>query len=193
MSGVPLPLRPADLIIFGWSCLRILADKDGRSILDLAQFSLGMYLIHAFQSCLIPAIPRTIPKGLWAKFADINLGDADSPNPSTHLSTPSLSPQTQQRVTPPASGSNTPLLSINTTDRHEQPWEILPHEKLEADKQFVELDVDKKGYIETDVAAKFLMGYDLPPNELGRIWYGLSCHFHRCFFVFCFDRIYSGC
>ncbi|KJA25508.1 hypothetical protein HYPSUDRAFT_64689 [Hypholoma sublateritium FD-334 SS-4] len=148
-----------------------LADIDARGVLDFAQFALGLYLINAFQSCLIPAIPTSIPKSLFNKFTDIRPPDFDTPAPLLHRSTSSLgSPNTQLRITPPGPGNSTPLLSINTNGIQEQPWAILPHEKLESDQQFVRLDVEHKGYIETDVAAKFLMGYDLPPNELGRIW-----------------------
>ncbi|KAF9477811.1 hypothetical protein BDN70DRAFT_90513 [Pholiota conissans] len=152
-----------------------LVDNDGRGALDCRQFCMAMYLIHAFQSCLIPAIPTSIPQEVCDQFADIQPPAPDSlspPFPRSRSSSSLSRSTTSPRITPLSSGDSTPLSPIpDIAEPHEhERWDILPHEKTEADQHFSELDPENKGYIETAAAAKFLMSYDLPQAELGRIW-----------------------
>lgn len=145
-------------------------DKDNQGALDFRQFCMGMYLINAFQSCLIPTIPTSIPQELYDKFLDVQLLDSSSPAPplSRSASSPSQ-PPISPGITPPTS-LDTAAFSSFVDNQEQEQWDILPHEKMEADNHFLQLDPDRKGYIETATAAKFLMGYDLPQAELGRIW-----------------------
>ncbi|KAG5646744.1 hypothetical protein DXG03_002426 [Asterophora parasitica] len=49
-------------------------------------------------------------------------------------------------------------------------WEINPVAKATADYHFDSLDPEKTGFVEGDVAAKFMLGYDLRSEDLAHIW-----------------------
>ncbi|PPQ79333.1 hypothetical protein CVT25_002563 [Psilocybe cyanescens] len=190
------------------SKIKRLIDQNARGSLDFREFSLGMYLIQALQSCLISSVPDSFPRELFNQFPDLQPGDlkrASSyssfstrptpliPDPSTmpqvspplpvnvDIPTPNLkrsstySPSSSQHVPPPSRPNVSPPLpakvhSLPNGDSSADTWEILPLERRESDKQFVEVDVEHKGYIDGDNAARFMLSFGLSPDDLSHIW-----------------------
>ncbi|KAF8950785.1 hypothetical protein BDZ97DRAFT_1892340 [Flammula alnicola] len=151
--------------------IKMLVDRNESGGLDFREFAMGMYLIHAFQSCLISVVPTSIPQDLHDQFADLEIpssAPSSSLPPQSRRPTPSLrASSSKPHLSTPVSGNSTPL---STNHEHEEHWAILPHEKIESDKHFYKLDLNRKGYIEMDTAAKFMLSYDLSQADLGHIW-----------------------
>jgi hypothetical protein len=114
-------------------------------------------------------IPIPIPAraSSFGRNSSFRAGFTDSSFPSrVHL----LTSASTSPVVPQELYDQFEFLNIRSLDRQEQ-GDILPHEMMEANNLFLQLDPDRKGYIETAIAAKFLMGCGLPQAELGRVWY----------------------
>ncbi|KAH9478338.1 putative calcium-binding protein [Psilocybe cubensis] len=175
--------------------IKTLVDYNARGALDFREFSLGMYLIQALQSCLISSVPTSFPRELFNQFPDLNAGglkrvptSPPSIQPIPGPSTPPLvdigsassanlkrsstySPtSTQTSSSLPGPSSGTKPQSPSNGDSNPETWEILPLERRESDKQFIEVDVENKGYIDGDNAARFMLSFGLPPEDLTRIW-----------------------
>lgn len=56
---------------------------------------------------------------------------------------------------------------------HSSQWDVSPSEKAASDRFFDELDTQRRGYIEGDVAVPFMFKSNLPGEELARVWYVL--------------------
>ena len=50
------------------------------------------------------------------------------------------------------------------------PWDVSPSEKANSDRLFDELDTERRGYIEGDVAVPFMLKSNLPGEDLARVW-----------------------
>jgi epidermal growth factor receptor substrate 15 len=74
------------------------------------------------------------------------------------------------RITPAPAG---PFAAAQTA------WDVTSAEKANADKFFDNLDVQKRGYIEGDVAVPFMINSKLPEDDLALIWLDLSTLFLR--------------
>jgi epidermal growth factor receptor substrate 15 len=55
-------------------------------------------------------------------------------------------------------------------------WDVTPTEKASADKHFDDLDAQKRGYIESDVAVPFMLQSKLPGDALASIWSAQSTY-----------------
>jgi len=53
---------------------------------------------------------------------------------------------------------------------HLPSWDVSPSEKANSDRFFDELDTERRGYIEGDVAVPFMLKSNLPGDDLARIW-----------------------
>ncbi|KAF5386588.1 hypothetical protein D9615_001706 [Tricholomella constricta] len=53
---------------------------------------------------------------------------------------------------------------------HASQWDVLPAEKANADKFFDELDTQRRGFIEGEVAVPFMLKSNLPGEDLARVW-----------------------
>ncbi|GLB35163.1 putative eps15 homology domain containing protein [Lyophyllum shimeji] len=53
---------------------------------------------------------------------------------------------------------------------HVPQWDVTPAEKANVDKYFDELDPQRRGYIEGDVAVPFMLKSNLPSDDLARVW-----------------------
>ncbi|PPQ77982.1 hypothetical protein CVT25_015449 [Psilocybe cyanescens] len=73
-------------LIYDRLCRRLI-DQNARGSLDFWEFSLGMYQIHALQSCLISSVPDSFPRKLFNRFLDLQPGD--SKHSSTYSSSSS--------------------------------------------------------------------------------------------------------
>jgi hypothetical protein len=157
---------------------RVLVDKSGRGTLEFREFALAMHLIHALQGCYIFTVPSSIPRDLHQQFADLEVPANGTlpvlpethPRPS-HRSQPSLrvnlSSSPGSHLPPTASTSGLP--SSNPIDGEEQ-WDVTPQQKQEFDNYFHKLDLERKGYVDEDTAAKFMLAYRVPPEDLSHIW-----------------------
>ena len=54
-------------------------------------------------------------------------------------------------------------------------WDVSPSDKANSDRFFDELDTERRGYIEGDVAVPFMLKSNLPGEDLARIWCVLVC------------------
>ena len=142
-------------------------DVTERGALNFREFAMGMYLIHAFESCIIASVPSTVSPELHDLFSspalfDLHPTSKRPSHPHQSSSAPQLSP-TQSQVLPirrapvdlPADGA----------------WDVSPIERFEANKHFQKLDFDRNGYIEGKQAVNFMLNYNLPSEDLARIRY----------------------
>ena len=147
-----------------WKC-RKLVDFTERGALNFREFAMGMYLIQAIESCLIPSVPSTVPPELHDLFSNpaLFVSQSSSKRPSqSHRSSssPSQSSPTQSQILP-----------VTTSTPADDSWDVTPIEIFEADKHFQKLDFNRNGYIEGKQAANFMWNYNLSSEDLARIWY----------------------
>ena len=144
-----------------------------------------MHLIHALQACYIFSVPSSIPRDLYQQFAELKIPDLPQPEALTlpsHRSKPSLQVTSStssrgSRISP--AGSSTGSSSPKPSDREDKwDWDVTPQQKQEFDNYFYKLDPERKGYVDEDTAASFMLAYQLPPGDLAHIWYVLV-HFCR--------------
>ncbi|PPQ70316.1 hypothetical protein CVT24_013011 [Panaeolus cyanescens] len=174
--------------------------SDRRIGLDFREFTFAMYYIQALQSCKIPAVPDTIPHELYDQFkqldAVIQNTPAPSPRPPPSRPPPPPPPTTKPAFkrsprpssssaasgpTSPSLASSSESLSASVSSLAVLPspeelpvasdvWDISFYEKFEADKQFVKLDTENKGYIDGKTATEFMLSYNMSSADLARIW-----------------------
>lgn len=70
---------------------------------------------------------------------------------------------------PPLPARTTPTPSFPFQPSAPQ-WDVTPAEQANADQLFDSLDVQKKGYIEGDVAVPFMLQSNLPEDALAQVW-----------------------
>ncbi|KAF8574173.1 hypothetical protein K439DRAFT_1628134 [Ramaria rubella] len=80
----------------------------------------------------------------------------------------------QQPLSPTTTGfsrtSVSPPPPVTNTRPFAQPWGVSAESKASSDGYFDNLDSQRRGYIEGDVAVPFLVESNLPENELAQIW-----------------------
>jgi epidermal growth factor receptor substrate 15 len=141
-----------------------------------------MYLIQGVMSNKISFIPTSLPPGLYhqAGGGQEHLGPVKS-----HLSgnSGSLSPVTNsfahqnQFLQPDVTGLSSkikapavPVRSFTHSNGYAPAWDVSPTEKASSDRLFDTLDLQKRGYIEGDVAVPFMLDSKLPGEILAQIW-----------------------
>jgi epidermal growth factor receptor substrate 15 len=159
--------------------------------LDITDFTIGMYFIQAVMSRQLSVIPMSLPPGLRQQAA------GNPQHTGSHLSSSSgsLSPVSstfqQQKSAVPQQYTGQNTLQQNYTgvaSPHKVPptiparptgislfpttvqWDVTAIEKATADRFFDELDLNKRGYIEGDVAVPFMLKSNLPGEDLARVW-----------------------
>ncbi|KAI9446621.1 hypothetical protein H4582DRAFT_2116972 [Lactarius indigo] len=190
-----------------------LSDTHNRGSLDVADFTVAMYLIQASMSGQLSFIPTTLPPGLYemasgssgGAVASHATGNSGSFSPGLSGTFPQnngssvvrpqltgkpLQPQysgqpLQQQFTGPALQQhqtgptklprNAPApapgpFAAASAAQPQPAWDVTPAEKANADKFFDTLDVQKRGYIEGDVAVPFMIDSKLPEDDLALIW-----------------------
>jgi epidermal growth factor receptor substrate 15 len=170
---------------------RNLADTQDRGALDSTDFAIGMYFIQGLMSRKLSFLPPSLPPGLYQQ-----AGGNPSSNQSSvrsHISgsngifTATL-PQTRNiesqytgqssLLRPDNTGSNPFVLPVQSPfspssiaqNGHGVHWDISTKEKADADRFFDELDSQRRGYIEGDVAVPFMLKSNLPGEELAQVW-----------------------
>ncbi|RDB21022.1 Epidermal growth factor receptor substrate 15-like 1 [Hypsizygus marmoreus] len=77
---------------------------------------------------------------------------------------------------PPVLPARPPVLGVNSPPFVPQrngkvpAWDVTPTEKANADRFFDDLDPQRRGYIEGDVAVPFMLKSNLPGEDLARVW-----------------------
>ncbi|RDB30844.1 Epidermal growth factor receptor substrate 15-like 1 [Hypsizygus marmoreus] len=164
------------------------ADTQKRGALDGNDFALGMYLIQAALQGRLTSIPESIPDEIHEQIFGTTTGIDAIPTPVTSplLSDSSVSSPRILTVQPtvrsevPSLPSSLPAIPLPLPDnspyelheyiQNQDEWDVSPAEKAIADESFDVLDPRKHGFVEGDVAAKFMLRYRLPPEDLAHIW-----------------------
>ncbi|KII88893.1 hypothetical protein PLICRDRAFT_40530 [Plicaturopsis crispa FD-325 SS-3] len=175
-----------------------LADTQDRGFLDLADFTIGMYLIQATMTGQLSFIPDSLPPGLYEKaggnppggVATHATGGSSSFSP-THtggFNTSAIKPQytgqsasilqpqsTGVQYKPPAAGLPLPsrpsvIPPFPAAKNAQPPWDVTAAEKASSDSFFDTLDTQKRGTIEGDVAVPFMLQSNLPEEVLAQVW-----------------------
>lgn len=173
-----------------------LADTQYRGALDSTDFAIAMYFIQGLMSGQLSFIPSSLPPGLYLQASGHNqtsvrshmTGNSGSVSPLT-----GAFPQARNNVQPQHTGQH-PLLQPDNTglsaaqsrpsvrndsslaspsvpqNGHTLPWDVTAAEKTTADRFFDELDSQRRGYIEGDVAVPFMLKSNLPGDALAQVW-----------------------
>ncbi|KAF5381294.1 hypothetical protein D9615_008336 [Tricholomella constricta] len=105
-----------------------------------------------------------------AVFTKIDSDNPPSPLPSSPRKAMSIGRSCSARVTKaPASPEKPPWSPQGPS--HTLEWDVNPIEKATADQLFNSLDLQKTGYVDGEVAANFMLGYEVQPEDLSHIWY----------------------
>ncbi|KAH9048516.1 hypothetical protein EDB84DRAFT_1456393 [Lactarius hengduanensis] len=163
-----------------------LSDTHNRGTLDVADFTASM-------SGQLSFIPTTLPPGLYemasgspgSAVASHTTGNSGSFSPGKPLQPQYSGQPLQQQFTGPALQQhqtgptklprNAPApapgpFAAASAAQTQPAWDVTPVEKANADKFFDTLDVQKRGYIEGDVAVPFMIDSKLPEDDLALIW-----------------------
>jgi hypothetical protein len=145
-----------------------------------------MYLIQGSMSGQLLSIPTTLPPGLYEQAGGVSTHGTGG---SVNFSTPGF-PQVPRHaaVQPQSTGQASPApplpnrrlgpsrlaptippfpgVAPQTTGQ----WDVTPAEKAGADRFFDTLDVQRRGFIEGDVAVPFMLQSNLPEDVLAQVW-----------------------
>ncbi|GLB42066.1 putative eps15 homology domain containing protein [Lyophyllum shimeji] len=155
-----------------------IADTRKRGALDRHDFALGMYLIQALRSGHLTCVPKAIPEGIYESI----VGSFQSyvSTPSSPVSRKPSKPKKPVRKPPSAPVSGAPIPSPVPPSELSPPptrevagddaWAVAPAEKAIADQHFDTLDTQNRGSVDEDVAAQFMLGFELTPEDLAYIW-----------------------
>lgn len=142
--------------------IRNLIDTEQRGSLNSIEFAVGMYLIQAVKTCQLTTLPTSIPSHIYDKF-------------SVKSNSPFATPRSPPKSAPLPWKS--PSLSIKTTisppsRANSEEWDVSVIEQAEACGHFDTLDTDKKGLVDGDESARFLLKFfKLFPGDVAQIWY----------------------
>ena len=163
--------------------LRNLADTQDRGALDSTDFAIGMYFIQAIMSNKISFIPTSLPPGLYHQAGGLQehsgpvrthmSGNSGSFSPVVSTLPPQHTGQNQllqPNITGVSSKLKTPARSFAHSNGHAPAWDVSPTEKTSSDRLFDTLDLQKRGYIEGEVAVPFMLESKLPGEVLAQIW-----------------------
>jgi hypothetical protein len=132
-----------------------------------------MYLIQVSESGLLPLIPPAVPAEIQEQIA----GAMSSVTAPGYRMTPSRSPieppivsQSSANLAVPSTRKSLPRLPGPETEDISGAWDVTPVEKFDADQQFDILDPHKNGIVEGDVVAKYMLRFQLQPDDLAHIW-----------------------
>lgn len=164
-------------------------------MLDVVDFTVGMYFIQAIMKNQVSQVPSVLPPGLYQQAGGVvkshPTGGSGSLSPVsgsfpqnrqpltyqytgqsqlqptyTGLSSQTRAPQLPARPTPSAFISAPPSVINGQTAS----WDVTPSEKATSDTWFAGLDSHGTGYIEGDAAVNFMRQSNLPDEILAKIW-----------------------
>ncbi|QRV74778.1 hypothetical protein RhiJN_02793 [Ceratobasidium sp. AG-Ba] len=139
---------------------RNLADTQARGFLDETDFIIGMFFIQAAMSGTLQIMPTSLPPGLYEQAS----GSTSRPFVEP-LYTGSSSSSTS------IFGFRSIAQSPTVSQAFASPeWAVSNDTKARSDSFFTRLDVQRRGWINNEVAATFMAQSQLPAPVLGRIW-----------------------
>jgi len=164
---------------------RNLADTQDRGALDSTDFAIGMYFIQGVMSNTISFIPTSLPPGLYHQagggqehFGPVKShmsGNSGSFSPiagsfaqhtgQNHILQPDITGRSSKLKAPVA-----PARSLIHSNGYAPTWDVTATEKASSDRLFDNLDSQKRGYIEGEVAAPLMLDSNLPGEILAQIW-----------------------
>ncbi|KAI9067071.1 EF-hand [Trametes sanguinea] len=153
-----------------------LADIRQRGYLDVADFTVAMYLIQGLMTGVLSSLPQTLPPQLYQDAA------RNTPSPTTPQTLPPPPPAHPSRIpsssrpspeiTPsPFSGAPPPRHPSRAASQPSSPrWEITPATRVQAEHVFSSLDPRKRGRAKGEAVRTYLHQAGLSTNTAGRIW-----------------------
>jgi epidermal growth factor receptor substrate 15 len=128
-----------------------------------------MYLIQTSESGRLPLIPAAVPAEIHEQIAGA-MSKATAPE-SRIIKSKSLviDPSVVSRSFP-SRRKSLPQLPRPLIEDVSRTWDVTHTEKLDADHQFDILDPQKNGFVEGEVAAKYMLRFRLQPEDLAHIW-----------------------
>ncbi|KAG1749118.1 uncharacterized protein EDB91DRAFT_1112566 [Suillus paluster] len=163
-----------------------LCDTQDRGALDATDFTIAMYLIQASMSGQLSSIPTSISPSLYEQAGGVSVHATGG---SANFSSPGF-PQVprQNAVQPQLTGQASPAPPLpnrrlgpsklaptipafpGVPPQPTGQWDVTAAEKASADSFFDTLDLQRRGYIEGDVAVPFMLQSKLPEDVLAQIW-----------------------
>ena len=128
-----------------------------------------MYLIQASESGHLLRMPAAVPAEIQEQIAGA-MSNVTAPR-SRIMSSKSLviePPLGSQSF--PSPHKTSPRLARSLADDITYAWDVTPAEKFDADQQFDILDPQKNGFVEGEVAARYMLKFRLQPEDLAHIW-----------------------
>lgn len=123
-----------------------------------------MYLIQAFESGCLRTTPNIVPDEICEQIARAMSSGPSSKSSATELSALPHSSSTL------ATRKSLPRLPRLPPEDPILAWDVTPAEKFDADQRFDILDPQHNGFVEGDVAAKYMLRFRLPAEDLAHIW-----------------------
>ncbi len=130
-----------------------------------------------------PGLSGTFPQNSGSSLVRPQLGKPLQPQYSGQpLQQQFTGPMVQHQTGPTKLPRNTPApapgpFAAASAAQTQPAWDVTSAEKTNADKFFDTLDVQKRGYIEGDVAVPFMIDSKLPEDDLALIWLDSSTLF----------------
>lgn len=129
-----------------------------------------MYLIQGSEAGHISLIPAAVPPEIHQQIAGTMSG-VSAPNyqmiASKALIEPPVVSQSSANL---VNSTQKSLPLLPRTENISHAWDVTPAEKFDADQRFDILDPQKRGTVEGDVAAKYMLRFRLQPEDLAHIW-----------------------
>ncbi|OSD02798.1 EF-hand [Trametes coccinea BRFM310] len=163
---------PWDTLSRIWS----LADIRQRGYLDVADFTVAMYLIQGLMTGVLSSLPQSLPPQLYQDAARNTPSPVPPqslpPPPPAHPSRiPSSSRPSPEVAPPPSSGAPPPRHPSRVASQPSSPrWEITPATRVQAEHVFSSLDPRKRGRAKGEAVRTYLHQAGLSTNTAGRIW-----------------------
>lgn len=147
-----------------------LVDLSNRGSLELPAFVMAMHLIHGLLSGSIKQLPPFLPEHVWQSVN--HNSSALGARQASYSSIASLQstvrhPPVQQK---PLVASVPEQSRLESGGSAESEWSVLAAQKKQMDSIFDSLDKDKKGALNPDQVANYLMTSRLDQHDLAAIW-----------------------
>jgi len=144
---------------------RNLSDTQQRGSLDLPDFIIGMYLIQSCMASPDLALPASLPTGVY------EAASGGRPAPTSPISRQSTGSNIRAQYTgvvqPQYTGQS---ISSPRKQTPTAPWDVSPEGKAASDQFFAQLDTQRKGVIDGDIAVPFMLQSQLDEASLASIW-----------------------
>jgi len=152
----------------------------------VTDFTIAMYLIQASMSGQLSSIPTSLPPGLYEQASGVSVhgtggsvtfGSLGFPQVPRHTAVQSHStgqaspapPLPNRRLGPSKLVPTIPPFPGVAPQTIGQ-WDVTAAEKASADRFFDTLDVQRRGFIEGDVAVPFMLQSKLSEDVLAQVW-----------------------